>query len=214
LIKSTSNINADQNYGFKFSTFSPLNIASQPLTIAVCLNATASFSIAAAGTSNINYQWQKFNGSIFTDVVNGGGYSGTTSAAFNVNTTGNFGAGNYRCKVSGDFAPDVFSNTVTLTVNPGCDIVVFNGISPNGDGLNDFLTIQNIELLPETKNNTVTIYSRWGDEVFKVSDYNNKDRVFKGNTNNGSKLPAGTYFYKIVLPNADKTMTGFISIKH
>ena len=214
LIKSTSNINADQNYGFKFSTFSPLNITSQPLTIAVCLNVTASFSIAAAGTSNINYQWQKFNGSIFTDVVNGGGYSGTTSSAFNVNTTGNFGAGNYRCKVSGDFAPDVFSNTVTLTVNPVCDIVVFNGISPNGDGLNDFLTIQNIELLPETKNNTVTIYSRWGDEVFKVSDYNNKDRVFKGNTNNGSKLPAGTYFYKIVLPNADKTMTGFISIKH
>lgn len=214
LIKSTSNINADQNYGFKFSTFSPLNITSQPLTIAVCLNVTASFSIAAAGTSNINYQWQKFNGSIFTDVVNGGGYSGTTSAAFNVNTTGNFGAGNYRCKVSGDFALDVFSNTVTLTVNPGCDIVVFNGISPNGDGLNDFLTIQNIELLPETKNNTVTIYSRWGDEVFKVSDYNNKDRAFKGNTNNGSKLPAGTYFYKIVLPDADKTMTGFISIKH
>jgi gliding motility-associated-like protein len=102
----------------------------------------------------------------------------------------------------------------TFEIDVAGDIVVFNGISPNGDGLNDFLTIQNIELLPETKNNTVMIYSRWGDEVFKVSDYNNADRVFKGETNNGSKLPAGTYFYKIVLPDADKTMTGFISIKH
>jgi gliding motility-associated-like protein len=102
----------------------------------------------------------------------------------------------------------------TFEIDVAGDIVVFNGISPNGDGLNDFLTIQNIELLPETKNNTVMIYSRWGDEVFKVSDYNNADRVFKGDTNSGSKLPAGTYFYKIVLPNADKTMTGFISIKN
>jgi gliding motility-associated-like protein len=102
----------------------------------------------------------------------------------------------------------------TFEIEVAGEIVVYNGVSPNGDGLNEFLKIENIELLPETKNNTVMIYSRWGDEVFKVSDYNNADRVFKGDTNNGSKLPAGTYFYKIVLPNADKTMTGFISIKH
>jgi gliding motility-associated-like protein len=102
----------------------------------------------------------------------------------------------------------------TFEIDVAGDIVVFNGISPNGDGLNDFLTIQNIELLPETKNNTVMIYSRWGDEVFKVSDYNNKDRAFKGDTNNGNKLPNGTYFYKIMLPNAGKTKTGFIKIEY
>jgi len=94
-----------------------ITILPQPASVAVCDGATASFSIGANGTTNILYQWQKFNGTIFTDVVNGGGYSGATSASFNVNTTGAFGAGDYRCKVSGDLAADVFSNTVTLTVH-------------------------------------------------------------------------------------------------
>ncbi len=94
-----------------------ITILPQPAPVAVCDGATASFTIGANGTTNILYQWQKFNGTIFTDVVNGGGYSGATSASFNVNTTGTFGAGDYRCKVSGDLAADVFSNSVTLTVH-------------------------------------------------------------------------------------------------
>jgi gliding motility-associated-like protein len=111
-------ITGDSPSGAVCTSGSTISISLQPTSTAVCNGTTASFSIAASGTTNIIYQWQKFNGSVFNDVVNGGGYSGTTSTAFNVNTTGTFGAGDYRCKVSGDLAPDVFSNTVTLTVNP------------------------------------------------------------------------------------------------
>ncbi|MEO7991470.1 MAG: T9SS type A sorting domain-containing protein, partial [Chryseolinea sp.] len=41
----------------------------------------------------------------------------STTATLGINTTGNFGAGDYRCLIKGDLAPDKFSNTVTLTVN-------------------------------------------------------------------------------------------------
>jgi gliding motility-associated-like protein len=95
-----------------------ITISPQPTSSTICEGTTVSFSIAASGTTNIAYQWQKFNGSVFTDVVNSGGYSGVTSTTIDINTTSNFGAGDYRCKVSGDLIPDVFSNTVTLTINP------------------------------------------------------------------------------------------------
>jgi gliding motility-associated-like protein len=101
-----------------------------------------------------------------------------------------------------------------ISIDVAGDIIVYNGISPNGDDQNPFFKIQYIDLLEATKNNRVSIYNRWGDEVFSISDYDNKTRVFAGHTNAGNKLPAGTYFYKIVLPNAGKTMTGFLSLKY
>lgn len=444
-------------------------ISPQPTSTAVCDGTTASFTIGASGTTNITYQWQKFNGTVFTDVANGGGYSGAASAAFNVNTTGNFGAGDYRCKISGDLAQDVFSNTVPLTIipsvaapltssgsacgssssiivnasggtngqyrwytassggtaitgevnetyitpaitattsyyvsindgtcestrteviatvlplpvapvvntiNPVClgsslvitasggvngdyrwydgttlltsevnstymatnitttrnlsvslfdgtceslktaatitlknctppviasttstaflegtvtidlcpllsdpendldistlqatgtlssgapftitnctlsinyagipfpgtdeltirvcdltalctdqpvsielsgDIEVFNALSPNGDGKNDSFYIQYISILPETKNNKVQIYNRWGDVVWETENYDNTERVFTGLTTNGKELPSGTYYYKLITTGSTKT--GFISLK-
>jgi gliding motility-associated-like protein len=101
-----------------------------------------------------------------------------------------------------------------ITIELNGDITVHNAVSPDGNGKNEFLTIQYIEILPETQSNKVFIYNRWGDEVFSVSDYNNNDRVFKGDSNKGNKLPVGTYFYKIVFPNGKKTLTGFLELKY
>jgi gliding motility-associated-like protein/uncharacterized delta-60 repeat protein len=92
------------------------------------------------------------------------------------------------------------------------EIVVYNAVSPNGDGKNEFLVLQYIESI--SPKNQVSIYNRWGDEVFSISDYDNKTRVFAGISSGGSKLPVGTYFYKIVLADASKPITGFISLKH
>lgn len=101
-----------------------------------------------------------------------------------------------------------------ITIELGGDIVVYNGLSPNGDGLNEFFKIQYIDILPETQSNQVIIYNRWGDEVFSVRDYNNDDRTFKGDSNSGKKLPTGTYFYKVVFSSGKKAITGFLELKY
>jgi uncharacterized repeat protein (TIGR03803 family) len=88
------------------------------------------------------------------------------------------------------------------------NIVVYNAVSP--EGKNPILHISAIEGL----SSKVSIYNRWGDEVFSISDYDNKTRAFSGVTNDGSKLPTGTYFYKIILPTTNKTLTGFLSLKY
>jgi len=91
-------------------------------------------------------------------------------------------------------------------------VIVYNGLTPDGDGFNDVMLIKYVDVVDGASTNTVSIYNRWGDEVFKVKNYNNDDRVFTGNTNSGNELPSGTYFYKITFA-AGKTLTGYITLK-
>ncbi len=96
-----------------------ITINTQPTNVPVCSGATAQFTLAASGTTNITYQWQYSVDGIaaYADIANAGGYSNVATATLSVNTTGNFGAGFYRCRVNGDFAAQVFSSAATLTAN-------------------------------------------------------------------------------------------------
>ncbi len=113
------------------------------------------------------------------------------------------------CNKAGVCSQQVFN--INVEVSSG-DIVVYNAVSPNDDALNPIFFIKNIDSV--SPKNQVGIYNRWGDEVFSISDYNNQTNVFAGFSNNGSKLPTGTYFYKITLSSTGKTMTGFLSLKY
>lgn len=96
----------------------------------------------------------------------------------------------------------------------GNGLVIYNAISADGNSLNEIFRIENIDVQEETRTNTVTIYNRWGDVVFDVSNYNNSDRVFKGVSNNGKDLPSGIYYYKVEFTSGLKTQTGYLSLKH
>lgn len=111
------------------------------------------------------------------------------------------------CDVFGECATQQFSITVIG------EIEIFNAISPNSDDKNEIFRIEYIDLIPETQTNTVTIYNRWGDVVFEISNYNNADRAFKGVSDNGKDLPSGTYFYKIEFQSGLEAKTGFLSLK-
>jgi gliding motility-associated-like protein len=110
---------------------------------------------------------------------------------------------------------DVFGECVqqVLEIDVIGDIEIYNGISSNNDNQNEIFLIRNIDLLPDTRNNRVTIYNRWGSKVFEVSDYNNTTNVFKGLSENGSELPSGIYFYKIEFENGRIEETGYLSLK-
>ncbi len=101
----------------------------------------------------------------------------------------------------------------TLTINLSSEIGIFNAMSPNSDGKNETFFIENIDLLPDTQKNKVTIFNRWGSVVFETTNYNNTTNVFKGIGNNGSELPPGTYYYSIEFSSGAPKRTGFIALR-
>ncbi len=98
-------------------------------------------------------------------------------------------------------------------LNDEVSVTVFNGVSPNDDGLNDYFKLLNIKRFPD---NTVTIFNRWGDKVFELSGYDDDTRVFKGENNlkASQKLPSGIYFYSIKLGNGTPALTGYLELKN
>jgi hypothetical protein len=140
---------------FTLTTASGIVINPQPQSINTCEGLTESFSINASGAANITYQWQKFNGASFANISNGGGYSGVTTKDLSINTTGNFGAGEYRCRVSGNATPDVYTQTATLTVNayPIAEISI-NGSTLVASSGDSYQWYQNGTLVPQGTNQT------------------------------------------------------------
>jgi len=101
-----------------------------------------------------------------------------------------------------------------VTPGVGDGIVVRQGVSPNGDGSNDFLMIEGITNYPDSK---LTIMNRNGMLVYEAKGYDNSARVFDGHSNkNGSMPPPGTYFYSLTykVKGVIKFKTGFIVLKY
>ena len=67
-----------------------ISIVTPPVPQIVCDGTTATFSIAATGNNNITYKWQIFDTSsgVFTDLTNNAIYSGASTPALAINTTG------------------------------------------------------------------------------------------------------------------------------
>lgn len=102
----------------------------------------------------------------------------------------------------------VMAPIIITDLNGQCEVTVYKGITANGDNLNDVLTIENIEEFPA---NTVTIFNRWGQEVFKTNGYNNVEKVWPLRSE-VSKIPANTYFYVIDLGNGSSPIKGWIEL--
>lgn len=97
-----------------------------------------------------------------------------------------------------------------LPAEPG----VRSAISPNGDGINDVLTIDNIQNYP---NNKLTIVNSTGTKVFELTGYNNVNKAFDGHSNvTGAKQQPGTYYYMLQYTNAGaiKYKTGYVVLKY
>ena len=77
-------------------------------------------------------------------------------------------------------------------------LTIYNGISADGDGHNDYFHIESIERYPV---NNLKIFNRWGVLVYEKDGYRNDTEPFDGHSNGratinaSSKLPQGTYYY-------------------
>ena len=76
-------------------------------------------------------------------------------------------------------------------------LTIYNGVSADGDGHNDYFKIEGIEYYPK---NNLKIFNRWGVLVYERDGYTNNE-PFDGHSNGratisaDSKLPQGTYYY-------------------
>ncbi|MFD2962561.1 MULTISPECIES: Ig-like domain-containing protein [Olivibacter] len=71
-------------------------------------------------------------------------------------------------------------------------IKVHKALSPNGDGINDFLMIEGVKDYPDNK---LIIVDRNGMQIIEMSGYNNEDKVFRGLGPGNNQIPPGTYYY-------------------
>lgn len=102
-------------------------------------------------------------------------------------------------------------DTAKVRIFVECDqsneFIIYNGLSPNGDGINDFFTIGGIEDLP---GNRLFIYNRWGNMVYTKENYNNE---WDGRWGNRSQqLPDGSYYY-IFEDGKGGVFYGFLEIR-
>ncbi len=110
------------------------------------------------------------------------------------------------------------ASTVNFTINVDsitADMVnIHPVVTPDGDGINDYLTIPGIERFSE---NHVVIVNRNGATVFETRNYDNQNNVFKGTFKAGSEnVPQGTYFYLLEFKVDGKLRrkTGYLVVKY
>ncbi|TJZ63051.1 T9SS type B sorting domain-containing protein [Sphingobacterium olei] len=86
-------------------------------------------------------------------------------------------------------------------------IRVHQAVSPNGDGINEFLMIEGIGDYPD---NRVTIFDKSGRVLAEIEGYNNRDKVFTG-----QYVIDGTYYYYLDLLDDGtwKREKGFFVVK-
>ena len=97
--------------------------------------------------------------------------------------------------------------TVNFIAGNGCSytadfsiqtaLKIYNGVSANADGRNDYFFVDCIDYFP---NNNVQIFNRDGTRVWEADGYDNASVRFEGFSNVGRaglQLPTGTYFYII-----------------
>jgi len=102
-------------------------------------------------------------------------------------------------EICGTFCPDnCLETTFVIEVQGRNDddkdiLEVPNGITPNNDGANDVLIIDQLNENPdEFPDNELLIFNRWGDILYQAKPYNND---WDGKNQSGIDLPEGTYYY-------------------
>jgi gliding motility-associated-like protein len=97
----------------------------------------------------------------------------------------------YRVTVTDLCGNSVF-DLVEVPLRKDCDVTVPNIVTPNGDGENQFLVFENLELFPQPK---LEVFNRWGTRVYESDNYQNNWSP--------SDLNPGVYYFTLELGTID-----------
>jgi gliding motility-associated-like protein len=99
---------------------------------------------------------------------------------------------------------------IISVVDTSHELVIYTGYSPNGDDINEYFRIKNIEDYPD---NELIIFNRWGNRVYEQKSYSN-EKPWTGYWGN-KILPDGTYFYilDVVIDGKKRKFSGHVELR-
>ncbi|HRG91564.1 MAG TPA: zinc-dependent metalloprotease family protein [Chitinophagaceae bacterium] len=171
------------------TVISPVVVGTQPLNREICAGGNTTFSITASSSQTISYQWQVStnSGGSWTNIADGGIYTGTGTATLNLTNTpvGN-NTYQYRCLVNNITCSNpVNSNAAVLTVRPLPTVILSAG------ALSSLLPGQSTTL-------TATPGASAGGTLATAWFFNNNPVSNSGNTRVVNVEQVGTYRVNIL----------------
>jgi gliding motility-associated-like protein len=91
-----------------------------------------------------------------------------------------------------------------LTIKVVKPVIIPNIFTPNGDGVNDYWVITNVN---DYAGASVQVFNRYGTKVWQQTDARPWDGIWQG-----KQIPAGTYYYIIDLKNGSRPLSGSITL--
>jgi gliding motility-associated-like protein len=165
-----------------FTIIPQINVQLSAICVGPDFTITALPVAGSFNPANATYEWSGPNGYTFGP---------TSNPSIIISTSGSY--------------------TSTVTVN-GCRYVttqqvdgitcsIQKGISPNGDGDNEAFILSDVKAL--------SIFNRYGTKVYSHGE--NYSNQWHGQSESGSELPDGTYYY-VITRNSGNSITGWIYI--
>jgi gliding motility-associated-like protein len=193
-----------------FSTILILNVnglpvlLAQPIVTPICSGSSFLLQVLSKGVG-IQYQWEVLDGSGDFIPLNLTGFTGVESPDLSIASTSDMNGLILRCVLSGCDA-EVKTDSIPLVILENEPVYIPNCFTPNEDQINPefrLFTAGNPKL-------DASIYSRWGDLLFRWSDTN---QGWDGKLN-GEFVAEGMYVYKIKVETAceTKNYTGRIQV--
>jgi gliding motility-associated-like protein len=184
------------------------NVSDKQLTMPVCTVTPAPLTIKADDKVKSYAMVNPPLTLTYNGFVNGEGPAQLlTPALASTMATTNSPVGQYPITVSGATAANYIITSLSgvLTITDQQIVTIPNTFTPNGDGVNDYWSIKNITGYPQSM---VSVYNRSGQMVYQSQGY----AVPWDGTFNGQPVPAGTYYYIILLRRDGNRLSGPITV--
>lgn len=172
----------------KVATYDALRALASPDTTVCPGNPVTISVIADGGAGQYTYLWE--NLSTLT------AFDGNTNVSISPTIDNSV---TYKITVTDRCGTTAFDD-VEIPLRNDCDVVVPNIITPNGDGANQYLVFENLELFPQPK---LEVFNRWGLLVYSSDNYQNNWAP--------TELNPGVYFFVLELKTIP-TKKGFFQL--
>jgi gliding motility-associated-like protein len=119
--------------------------------------------------------------------------------------------------ISENFVPDDYAVITFASEATAKELLTLDNylVTPNGDGVNDALYIEELEL---SNDDTISIFNRQGQKVYEEDNYTNGftgySNVDNLVINRAAGLPNGVYFYVIAMKDLKLNYQGFLYLEH